>query len=66
MTAHPTLFLVGQLSCGSDSHIVEFAGYLSADSPYVFYWEKRQCLVSVLLGIDEAAALIALVFLGEF
>ena len=66
MAADPTFFLVGKLSGGPDAHIIELSGYLSAYSPYIFYGEERQRLVSPFIRVDEAAALEALVFLGEF
>ena len=66
MTAHPTLFFISKLGGSLDSHIVEFSGNLSSDSPYIFYREQRQSLVSPFIRINETAALIALVFLGEF
>ena len=66
MTAHPTFFLICKLGSSSDAHIIEFPGNLSSDSPYIFYREQRQSLVSPFIRINETAALIALVFLGEF
>ena len=66
MAAHPTFFLIRKLGSSSDSHIVELPGYLPAYSPYVFYREQSQSLVSPLFRINETAALISLVFLGEF
>ena len=66
MAAHPTFFLVGKLGSSSDAHIVKLSGNLSSDSPYIFYREQRQGFVSSFIGINEAAALVALVFLGEF
>ena len=66
MAAHPTFFLIGKLGCSADAHIVELSGNLSSDSPYIFYREQRQGLVSSFIRIDEAAALVPLVFLCEF
>ena len=66
MAAHPTFFLVSKLGSCANAHIIELSGNLSSDSPYIFYREQRQGFVSSFIGIDEAAALVALVFLGEF
>ena len=66
MAADPTFLLVGKLGGGPNAHIIELSGYLSAYSPYIFYGEERQRLVSPFICVDEAAALEALVFLGEF
>lgn len=65
MAADPTFFLVGKLSGGSDAHIIELSSYLSAYSPYIFYGEERQRLVSPFIRVDEAAALEALVFFAN-
>ncbi len=65
MTAHPTLLLVGKLGGGANAHVVELAGYLSSDAPDILYWEQGESLVPALLGVDEATALVALVFLGK-
>lgn len=65
MAADPTFFLVGKLSGGPDAHIIELSGYLSAYSPYIFYGEERQRLVSPFIRVDEAAALKPLYFLAN-
>lgn len=51
MAADPTFFLIGKLSGGPDAHIIELSGYLSAYSPYIFYGEERQRLVSPFIRV---------------
>ena len=65
VASHPTLFLVGKLGCCMYSHVFQSAGCLPAYSPYVFYGEEREGLVAPFVGIDDAASLVTLVFLGE-
>lgn len=57
--------MAGEVVGGVDAHAVEACGVASADAPHFVDGVEARCLDAALVGVDDAAVVVARVLLGE-
>lgn len=57
--------MAGKVVGGVDAHAVDACGVASAYAPYLVDGVEARCLDAALVGVDDAAVVVAGVFLGE-